>query len=105
MHPTHVMDFIDYKLDQYQERYNESKSKYDIMLRNYQNAPWYKKFFVDHPSNYDWEFWWVGSWIEQLKELQNEAIYKSKMECESMKIDRTWHKLFYKWARENNIPY
>lgn len=105
MHPTHVIDFIDYKLPEYQKRYDESKAKHDAMLANYESKNWFVKIFTDHPASYDWDYWWVGSWIEQLRQLQNEAIYKSKMEYESMEIDKTWHKLFYKWARDNNIPY
>ena len=49
MHPTHVIDFIDYKLPEYQKRYDESKAKHDAMLANYESKNWFVKIFCCHP--------------------------------------------------------
>lgn len=105
MQPSHVLDFVDFKIAQYQPRYNASKSKFDSMLEIYKSASWFKKWVTENPYDSDWEYWWVGSWIEQLNEIRREAEYKNKMDYMRMDIPETWHKHFYKWAQDNNIPY
>ena len=105
MNPIHVIDFADFKIAQYQPRYDASKSKFDAMLETYKSASWFKKLFTDNPHNSDWDHWWVGSWIDQLNEIKREAVYKMKMEYNFMDIPKDWQKHFYKWASDNNIPF
>jgi hypothetical protein len=105
MQPSHVINFVDFKLAQYLPRYIASKSKFDSMLEIYKSASWFKKFVTDNPHDSDWEHWWVGSWIEQLKEIKREAEYKHKMDYMRMDIPEDWQKHFYKWANENKIPF
>ena len=105
MQPSHVISFVDFKMAQYQPRYCASKSKFDSMLEIYKSASWFKKFVTENPCDSDWEHWWVGSWIDQLNEIRREAEYKNKMDYMRMDIPENWHKHFYKWAQDNNIPF
>lgn len=110
MQPSHVIAFVDFKIAQYQPRYNASKSKFDSMLEIYKSASWLKKWVTENPCDSDWEHWYVGSWIDELKEIRREAEYKNKMEQMQtvyipMNIPETWHRHFYKWAEDNKIPF
>ena len=99
MHPTHVIDFIDYKIAEYQKKHDINKAEYD--------AKWYNKLFGNKYTGM-WDFWdWYrySYWIDELNEIRREAIYKDKMDYTVMNIDSKWHTHFYKWAQENNIPY
>lgn len=42
MHPTHVIDFIDYKIAEYQKKHDINKSEYDKYKAEY-DAKWYNK--------------------------------------------------------------
>lgn len=106
MHPTHVIDFVDFKLKQYQEKHDTSYAKYLEYKAEY-DAKWYNKL-VGSKYTGMWDFWdWFrySHWIDELNEIRREAVYKSKMEYTVMTIDSKWHTHFYKWAQENNIPY
>jgi hypothetical protein len=105
MQPSHVISFVDFKIAQYESRYNASKSKFDSMLEIYKSASWLKKWVTENPCDSDWEYWWVGSWIDELKEIRREAEYKNKMDYMRMDIPENWQKHFYKWAQDNNIPF
>lgn len=105
MLPKHVLDFVDFKIDDLQKKYSDSLAKYNDSMAEYKAMPFYKRWFALNPEHGYWS-WQMGDyWIEQLKSLRREAEYKNKMDYMRMDIDSDWHKPFYKWAQDNNIPF
>ena len=105
MNPSHVLDFANYKLEELQKRYIDSSTKYDKMALAYNALPFYKRFFASHPDCSEWDFHFFQYWIEELKSIKIEALYKTKMQYDKMDMPSDWCKSFYKWADSNGIPY
>jgi len=105
MNPKHVLDFVDFKIDDLQKKYADSLSKYNKLMAEYKAMPFYKRWFANNPKYGYWS-WQVGEYyIEQLNDIKREALYKNKMDYMRMDINSDWHKAFYKWADTNKIPY
>ena len=108
MQPKHVLDFIEYKLAEYQKRYDKNKADFDIAKAEYENTRWnkfWKNKYTPDPLYNPWDFQWVDMWMDELRVIRREAEYKFKMDYMIMDIPETWHKHFYKWAQDNKIPF
>lgn len=106
MNPKHVLDFVDFKIAEYQKKHDINKAEYLKYKAEYE-AKWYNKLFGFKYTGL-WDFWdWFrySSWIDELNEIRREAVYKMKMEYPQMDIHSKWRNHFYKWASDNNIPY
>jgi hypothetical protein len=108
MQPSHVLDFVDFKLDEYQKRYDKNKADFDIAKAEYENTRWNKfwgnKYTLDWLYN-AWDFQWVDMWMDELRVIRREAEYKHKMDYMRMDIPENWQNQFYKWAADNKIPF
>lgn len=106
MHPKHVLDFVEYKIVAQQLKHDINKALYEEYKAKHE-ALWYNKLFrrsyADSWDSWDWQYLHVT--IKELETIKKTALYKVKMEYEIMDIPETWHKSFYAWANENNVPY
>lgn len=105
MQPSHVIAFVDFKIDDLQKKYADSLAKYNDSMAEYKALPFYRRWFELNPEYGYWS-WQVGDYyIDQLKEIRREAEYKNKMDYMRMDIPENWQKHFYKWAEDNKIPF
>ena len=105
MQPSHVIAFVDFKIDDLKKSYANSLAKYDKLMAKYKAMPFYKRLLAINPEHGYWA-WQMGDYyIDQLKAIRREAEYKNKMDYMQMDIDSEWHKQFYKWAEDNKIPF
>jgi hypothetical protein len=108
MNPKHVLNFIDFKLAEYQKRYDKNKADFDIAKAEYENTRWNKFWGNKYTPDclYDpWDFQWLDMWMDELRVIRREAEYKNRMKYQIMDIPENWHNHFYKWAADNNIPF
>lgn len=110
MKPEHVIQFCDYKLQQYQPKRDKAYADYLAYVAKIE-ARWYYKLFNQKfvPSIWDEKylaFTRFDWYIEIITDLKKVAIYKDKMQYQTMIIkDNTYNQQFYRWADINNIPY
>jgi hypothetical protein len=109
MLPKHVLDFVNPEIERRQIKRDETVREYNKCVAEYKALPAIKRFFTSHPETaYYWDF---GEYrLNELIEIRRQAEYKHKMEQMQMvympmDIPQTWHKHFYKWAADNNIPF
>lgn len=105
MTPLHVLNFVNFKIDELEKRKSSNKSLYAKKLEEFNALPFYKKMFATHPADYGWSFHFLKASILELENIRLEAAYAVKMQYNTIAIDPSWHDAFYKWADSNKVPY